>query len=202
MAIKIQEKFEVEAPIDAVWRFMIDPEQVVTCLPGAQLDETIDERTFLGTIKVKVGAVSASYQGKAQFTQLDAVSHTIELAGEGREKGGGNAKGTLVSRVTSVSVGVTAIEADMNVDLTGRIMQVGRGMIQGVSKQIFKQFVQSMKDRLETVTPAAGADASTAAPAATPVPAQNELRLLPVLLRALREAIARFIRRLAGRPVS
>ena len=46
MAIKIQETFQVKAPINAVWQFMMTPEKVVTCMPGAGLDEGVDERSW------------------------------------------------------------------------------------------------------------------------------------------------------------
>ena len=81
-------------------------------------------------------------------------------------------------------------------DLTGRIVQVGRGMIQGVAHQIFQQFSQSVKTRLEGAGPAAaGAEADSQAPAVS-----NELRVLPILLQTLGAAISRFVRKLFGRP--
>ncbi|MDH3405299.1 MAG: SRPBCC domain-containing protein, partial [Acidobacteriota bacterium] len=49
------ERFSVAAPIDAVWRFVMDPHQVVTCMPGAALDEVVDDRAFLGSVQVKLG---------------------------------------------------------------------------------------------------------------------------------------------------
>ena len=55
MAFKIEERFEVKAPVERVWKYLIDPERVVHCLPGAELLEQQDERTFLGAIKMKVG---------------------------------------------------------------------------------------------------------------------------------------------------
>ena len=194
MAIKIEEKFQVPVSVDVVWRFMMDPEQVVTCIPGATLDEVVDDRTFLGTVKVKVGAVSANYKGRVQLTEVDEAGRSILMAAEGRETGGGMAKGTLSSRLRALEGGGTEIETNATIDLTGRIMQVGRGMIQGVSKQLFQQFVASTKQRLEA--PPAGGEAVAA------VPAQNEIRLLPALFRAMREAIARFFRRLLGRSVN
>lgn len=42
MALEIKECFEVAAPIDKVWAFINDPENVVTCMPGASLKEIVD----------------------------------------------------------------------------------------------------------------------------------------------------------------
>jgi hypothetical protein len=203
MAINLQETFRVHAPIDTVWRFMLDPHRVVTCMPGAQLQEVVDERTFLGTVKVKVGAITASYKGKVSFTEVDEGQHLVQMLAEGRDTGGGTAKGTVLGRLRSLPDGHTEIVAEASVDLTGRIMQVGRGMIQGVSHQLFQQFVHSTKAQLESEE-AAGAAAAIGdgAPYAV-APAKNApIRILPLLLRAIGASIARFFRKLFGRPTS
>jgi hypothetical protein len=191
MAIEITETFQVEAPVDAVWRFMLDPHQVVTCMPGAQLEEVVDDRTFLGSVKVKLGAINTSYKGRVQITEMDLQTHTVKLTAEGRETGGGTAKGTLRSELRSLPDGQTEVLAQASIDLTGRVMQMGRGMIQGVSHQLFQQFVASTRERLE------------AQPGAAPelAPAESApIRAIPLLLSTLRAAIARFFRRLFGQP--
>ncbi len=191
MAIEITETFQVEAPIDAVWRFMLDPHQVVTCMPGAQLEEVVDDRTFLGSVKVKLGAITTSYKGRVQITEMDPQAHNVKLTAEGRETGGGTAKGTLNSQLRSLPDGQTEVLAQASIDLTGRVMQMGRGMIQGVSHQLFQQFVASTRERLE------------AQPGAAPelAPAESApIRAIPLLLSTLRAAIVRFFRRLFGRP--
>jgi len=192
MAIEIKETLQVEAPIDRVWQFVMDPERVVTCMPGAALDEVVDERTFLGNVKVKVGAISASYKGRVEFTGVDHQAHTLQMSAEGRETGGGTAKGTLSMALTSLSEGSTELATSASVDLTGRIMQVGRGMIQGVSHQLFKQFAAGAKGILE-------AEGEAAAAAEVAVAEQTELRVLPLLFRTIWAAIVGFFKRLFGR---
>jgi hypothetical protein len=210
MAIEIKETFQVAAPIDTVWRFLLDPQQVVTCMPGAQLDEVIDARTFHGTIKVKVGAITTRYKGKVQLTEVDEGLFKLQMVAEGRETGGGTAKGTMESTLRALPDGQTEVVGAANVDLTGRIMQVGRGMIQGVSHQLFLEFVKKTKVRLESGAPggtATGAGAGrpgatgAAAPAAT-VPAEpedNAIRIVPIVMRVVWSALVRFFRRLLGR---
>ena len=140
VAIEIRETFQVQAPIDAVWKFVMDPQQVVTCMPGAALDEVVDAQTFLGTVKVKVGAITATYKGRVQFTQVDHDGHSMQMLAEGRETGGGMAKGTMAAISARCPPAQTEVVVEASVDLTGRLMQVGRGMIQGVAHQLFQQF--------------------------------------------------------------
>jgi len=196
MAIEIVERLQVAAPIERVWQFVNDPQKVVTCMPGAGLDEVVDSRTFLGTVKVKVGAITASYKGRIEFTEVDEQGRRIQMRAEGRETGGGTAKGTIAIQLIELAEGPTELVTEANIDLTGRIMQVGRGMIQGVSRQLFKQFAASTKQLLEAPT-AAGAEGG-AAEAAVTAAAQTPIRVLPLLLRTLWEAITRFFRRLFG----
>ena len=193
MAIEIREKFEVAAPIEKVWRFVMDPSKVAACMPGASLDEVVDERTFLGSIKVKVGAVMAAYKGRVELVEVDEKNRTVEMKAEGRETGGGTARGKMTSRLTSLANGGTEVVAEASVDLTGRIVQVGRGMIEGVSHQIFLQFVARARQSLEA-EPAAGSSVET------PVPVKQEeaLRVMPLVFAALWASILGLFRRLFG----
>jgi hypothetical protein len=196
VAIDIRETFVVRAPIDAVWRFMMDPQRVAACMPGAELEQVVDERSFLGNVKVKVGAITARYKGRVQLTTVDAQARAIQMVAEGRETGGGTAKGTMSSSLRALPDGQTEVIAEASVDLTGRIMQVGRGMIQGVSHQLFLQFVAAAKQHLEPGTESAEAGAE-AAPVV--VKEQQAIRIVPIVLHVIWAAIVRFFRRLARR---
>ena len=201
MAIEIRETFQVQAPIDTVWKFVMDPQQVVTCMPGAALDQVVDAQTFLGTVKVKVGAITATYKGRVQFTHVDEQGHSMQMVAEGRETGGGMAKGTMASRLRVLSPTHTEVVAEASVDLTGRLMQVGRGMIQGVARQLFQQFAESVRRRLEDAAAAPAGDATDqpAVAAGARVTEPEAIRVVPLLLRTLWAAIVRLWRRLSGR---
>jgi carbon monoxide dehydrogenase subunit G len=193
VAIELQERFAVAAPIDAVWRFVMDPKQVVTCMPGASLDEVVDDRAFLGSVQVKLGAVTTRYQGRVQFTEIDEPAHAVRMVAEGRETGGGTARAVVSSRLSALPDGRTEIVAEARVDLTGRIVQVGRGMIQGVSHQLFQQFAASTRQRLEQPP---GAEPPALPAESTPI------RIVPLVFRTLWSAVVDFFRRLFGRPHS
>ena len=192
MAIEIEETLQIEAPVERVWEFVMDPERVVNCMPGAALEEVVDERNFVGKVKVKVGAISASYKGKVEFTEVDPTARAVQMTAEGREAGGGTAKGTIDMALATLESGPTELSITAKIDLTGRIMQVGRGMIQGVSHQLFKQFAASVKGILETE-----GEESRAVEAA--VAEQQELAVLPLIFRTIWAAVVDFVKRLFGR---
>ncbi len=150
MAIEIKESFEVEAPVEKVWQFMLDPHEVAQCMPFATVDEIVSEDTFLGSVKVKIGPISASYKGKVHFTEVDAENHVVKLVAEGLDTSGGQARATVSSRMTPLDAGRTQVVAETTAEISGRVAQMGSRMIKGVAAQIFKRFANSVKQRLES----------------------------------------------------
>jgi carbon monoxide dehydrogenase subunit G len=202
MAIEIEEKFQVKAPMEVVWSFMTDPSRVVTCMPGAQLVEVVDDRNFLGKVKVKIGAITTAYKGKIEFSEIDEANHSLTMIAEGREQSGGTVKGTIGFNLVSLPDGEIEFVTQAKVDLTGRVMQVGRGMIKGVSHQLFLQFVQAAKAQLEATQPAAEAGEGAVQPApAAPLEAAP-VNAFGLLFKTLWAAIVNFFRRLFGKKPS
>jgi uncharacterized protein len=199
MPFKIEEEFEVKAPVQEVWEYLINPAKVVLCIPGAELLETQDERTFLGAVKVKLGPMLMSFKGQVKFTEMDEVSHQVRMVGEGREAGGGgSAKVSMLSKITPIDGRVSLVVVNAEVDLVGKVVQFGRGMIEEVSRQLFRQFSTCVKQRLEVATQS---DSSQ--------PQSNEetsfearpLKASPLVLQALWNVISRFFLRLFGKQV-
>jgi len=198
--------------VDVVWRFLVDPHKVVTCMPGASLDEVGDERTFVGSVKVKLGAITTGYKGRVEFVEVDEQAHTLRIAAEGREKGGGTARGTVCCRLELLPNGATELVTEAKVDLTGRVMQMGRGMIKGVAHQLFQEFASRARGRLlseqaEAGAAAADAESSQAATAGASQAPAGELAhagdgaaisVVSLLAKTLWSAIAGFFRRLFG----
>jgi uncharacterized protein len=170
MAMEITKTFLIKAPPEAVWAFLIDPQRVASCLPGAAIGEQLDAKTYTGTMTVKVGPVSSSYKGKVIFERLDAATRTAEIRASGQDvRGKGGADLNLTSTLREVAPGQTEVTAASQVNITGLLAQMGRGMVQDVSDQIFQIFSERMRNELET-TPAAGTPsvAGSSPPAAAP----------------------------------
>lgn len=207
MAIELRQNFQVRAPMDAVWAFMLDPANVVACMPGASLTRIVDEKSFVGTVKVKVGAVTAQYQGTITYVETDRAAGLVKMLAEGKERGGGTVRGTIESRLTSLEGGaVTSVETSSSIDLTGKIVQVGRGMIEGVSGQIIKMYVNNVRAMLEPAAAAAvpaadgaATDGGRSAAAAPPPVRQESINIVAVVMRTLWEGLVGFFKRLFRR---
>lgn len=169
MSLSLNETFHVSAPPDRVWVFLKDPAQVVTCLPGAELTDTIDAQTYAGRVKVKVGPITAAYAGKATLTQVDDDARRMQIVAEGKESGGaGSARITMTGAVTSLPDGTSEVSVDAAIDIAGRVMQFGRGLIESVNKQLFKQFADAVQSKLQAAHLAEGSAPAQAPPAAAP----------------------------------
>lgn len=159
MGIPIEKRFVVAAPAAAVWEFLTDPAKVASCLPGAAITNKEggeggagDEvgATWLGTMTVKVGPVTASYKGKLRFERLDAEAREAEIAASGQEtRGKGGADMRMKSRVVERGPRETEVTVASDVNVVGVLAQFGRGMIQDVSDQLFRKFTEAMRRQLE-----------------------------------------------------
>ena len=195
MAFKIEERFEVQAPVDRVFQYLTDPKRVVECLPGAEVLEQKDDETFLGAIKVKVGPLSMSYKGQAKFTEVNEETHQVRMVGDAREvTGSGSTKVSMLSTVVPLANGGSEVSVNADVELVGKIVQFGRGMIEEVSRQMFKQFSTCVKQHLEV--------AEDPPPVANSPETQTETKAVaaaPLAFRAIWAIIVRFFKGLFGK---
>lgn len=182
--MRVEKSFVVRAAPDAVWGFLTDPHKVAGCLPGAAIAGQVDERTYAGTITVKVGPVATSYRGQVRFERLDAAARTAEIVASGQDvRGKGGADLRMTSRVAERGRGETEVTVAQEINVTGILAQMGRGMIQDVGDQLFEKFTTAMRGQLES--------------AATPAPAAAE----PIQVVSLGAGVAgRALGRAARRP--
>ncbi|MCZ7530481.1 MAG: SRPBCC family protein [Acidimicrobiia bacterium] len=143
----LKNDFTVKLPIDRAWDVLNDVEFLAPCLPGAQLQE-IEDDEFRGIVKVKVGPVVAQYKGKASFVEQDRTNGRMVLQAKGREtRGQGNASAivtaTLKDRGEDTHVAVVT-----ELTVTGKVAQLGRGMMGEVSDKLLAQFVSELESKL------------------------------------------------------
>lgn len=150
MSLEITKTVVVKARPARVWDFLVDPQRVARCMPGAAITEKLDDRTWAGTMTVKVGPVSSSYRGKVVFERLDEAARTACIVASGQDvRGKGGADLRLTSRLRELAPGETEVTAVSEVNITGLLAQMGRGMVEDVSDQMFQIFAQRLRGELE-----------------------------------------------------
>jgi uncharacterized protein len=160
--MKLEHDFRVDAGLDTAWLVLLDIERIAPCMPGAQLQE-VEGDEYRGTVKVKVGPITAQYRGVARVVESDPATHRVVLHAEGRDtRGQGNASATITATLAPDGDG-TRVRVDTDLNVTGKVAQFGRGVMADVSTKLLGQFV----DCLGTTVLAAE---SPAGPAPTPTP--------------------------------
>ena len=168
MAETITNEFTVNRPIDEAWAVLCDVERIAPCLPGAQLQE-IEDETFRGVVKIKLGAVNANFKGEAKFVERDDENHKAVLSASGRDTGGrGNASADVTAEATALSPTSTRCTVTAELHISGKVAQFGRGIMGDVSKKLMDQFsnnLNTMLDEQPTDEPEAPAAEAPAAEA-------------------------------------
>ena len=163
--MKIEDSFRVDVPVEEAWKVLLDLERIAPCLPGAQLTE-VEGDEYRGTVKIKVGPITAQYKGVAKIEEADEANRKVVLQAEGRDtRGQGNASATVTA--TLVPEGdATTVNIDTDLNITGKVAQFGRGVMADVSSKLLGQFAENLQR--DGLTGGASADEATTAPAATP----------------------------------
>jgi uncharacterized protein len=164
--VKLEQSFEVAAPVERVWEALIDVEQVAPCLPGATVTGRNEDGSYTGSFTVKIGPTTASYTGKLEMEAVDEASHTATMSAQGSDKRGqGGATAKIVSTLEALDDARTKVEVDTDYHITGRLARFGRGgMIEDISERLLKEFASRLAQSLE------GDDAEAAT---TEIPAQT-----------------------------
>ena len=147
--MKLEQSFEVAAPIDQVWAALNDLARVAPCLPGAAITEHDEDGTYHGTFQVKLGPTTAAYRGTIKIDSADASTHTATLKARGTDKRGqGGASATIVNTLTEHD-GATTVHAETDFTITGRLARFGRGgMMQDISNRLLRDFSTCLQSRL------------------------------------------------------
>lgn len=149
--MKIESSFTVDAAPDAVFAFLLDANEVVRTVPGAELTELIDSQTFRGKLKIKVGAVQVAYQGTARILDVAEgdTSATVTVDAGAREIGGqGAVQARLVVTVSASESAGSTVSLATDYTVTGRIAQFGRGVLEDVARRLIGQMADAMRARL------------------------------------------------------
>ena len=172
--MKIEDQFRVDVPVDEAWKVLLDVERIAPCMPGAQLQE-VEGDEYRGIVKVKVGPITAQYQGVAKIVEADEPTHKVVLQAEGRDtRGQGTASATVTATLTPDGEG-TVVEIDTDLNVTGKVAQFGRGVMADVSSKLLGQFVTCLETKIFAAPEASAGHESVPPPvedsATVPAPA-------------------------------
>ncbi len=215
--MKLQHQTEVNATPEDVWAFLQDTRAVVGCMPGAELVDELGDDHYEGLMRVAIGPLKMNYAGKASVVERNSDVHRMVIDASGRDKRGSGAVTAHVQlQVAAVDSG-SRIDVVTDVDLSGRIASLGRG-IRDVSNGMFVEFADQLGNRIEN--PNQGSPVSVGATsartresvAATTIPTigaaqpprtasegKSEIKVMRLVWTITRERFADFLERLSAR---
>jgi len=152
--MQLENSFQVSAPPDQVFAYLLDINKVVGCVPGAELTEVVDESTFKGKVKVKVGPITVAYSGTARISERNDAERVATLSAEGRETTGpGSARASAQMHVQTAGEG-SLVTITTEYHVAGRVAQFGRGVMEDVSRRLIGEMARCIQTNLETDEPA------------------------------------------------
>jgi carbon monoxide dehydrogenase subunit G len=162
-------RFTVPTSVEETWAHFQDIASVAQCFPGATVS-SVEDDTFAGSVKVKLGPIALVYNGSGRFVEKDEAAHRFVVAAKGKDKRGNGTAGANVTLSMADAGGATDVEVVTDLAITGKPAQFGRGVMQDVSDKLLGQFVACLETRLSGGAPvtATVASAPEAAPDAVP----------------------------------
>ena len=151
--MELNHRFTVPIGVEETWAHFNDIASVAECFPGAQVTEA-DERSFAGSVKVKLGPIALLYNGSGTFVEKDEAAHRFVVDAKGKDKRGNGTAGAKVTvTMTDATGGATDVSVETDLAITGKPAQFGRGVMQDVSDKLLGQFVACLEQRLAAPEP-------------------------------------------------
>jgi hypothetical protein len=142
-------------------------------------------------MKVKLGAMTVEYDAEITIAERDAAARTVRIQVVGRElRGGGRMRAEVTSKLEPAGPGTT-VRLDTELDLAGKVAQMGRGMIADVSSKLIGDFVRALEANVlhssdgEAATPPPGPTAGAPVDITGAAGQAALKRAAPVLILAL-----------------
>jgi uncharacterized protein len=158
--MKLEHNFTVPVPAAQAWEVLLDLQRVAPCMPGATLTGVEDDE-FTGNVKVKLGPIMLTYNGKGRFVERDEAARRVVIEASGRDtRSAGTASATVTAQLTEEGA-QTRVDVVTDLSITGKPAQFGRSMISDVSAKLLGQFAECLAGKLgESQSPAAAGGAA------------------------------------------
>ena len=182
--MELTHEFTVPVPVQEAWDHFQDIASVAECFPGASVT-SVEDNSFAGSVKVKLGPIALVYNGTGTFTEKDEAARRFVVDAKGKDKRGNGTAGATVTLTMDGSAGdSTDVTVHTDLAITGKPAQFGRGVMQDVSDKLLGQFVSCLEQRMGE------GDGSAAEPAAAAVPAEEAATAAPAAPVAPAEPVA------------
>lgn len=171
----------IAAPRETVWEALNNTDVLKASIPGCESLEKTDDTHMKATAAVKVGPISARFNGKVELTDIDPPNG-YRIGGEGQGGVAGFAKGGAAVRLSDDGPG-TLLSYEVHAQVGGKLAQLGGRLIDATAKQMADQFFDRFSAQVAAIVPAAAEEAAAetmAEPIAVAMHAAQPLASIPI----------------------
>jgi carbon monoxide dehydrogenase subunit G len=147
--MQIEGKFTLGAPIQQVWDFILKPEILGSCIPGAEKMEVNEDGNYETVVKQKVGPISVKLKFTTTLSETKPPSY-IKAVGHGADvtKAGTFTQETVIN-LQEVSKNETEISYTSNVSMVGRLATFGERIMRAKAGKVGKEFTANLQNMLK-----------------------------------------------------
>lgn len=136
----------IPAQRDAVWAFLMDVPRVSQCVPGIEDVKPLDDGTYEGLLKVRVGPISLSLTGTITMGDVDDQAGTATMIAEAVDrKVGGSVSSKMHLRVTAVEADTARLDISTSASVMGKIGEFGQPLIRKKAEQMMTEFTDNVR---------------------------------------------------------
>lgn len=189
--MQLNNTFTVPAMPDEAFQALLNLDRVAPCFPGAQLTGQ-DGDTYHGRMKLRIGPITAAYEGVITIEHADAGTRRAELRASGSEIGGqGGVSAHLVATVQPHGHEGSRVDVVTDLDIRGKAAQFGRGAIGEVTQRVLDQFARNLEATFQVPESSkTSAPPTVAAATSSTVAADADLDVLSVVMGPLARQVA------------
>ena len=147
--MKLTGSYEMNVRKEAVWKALNDPSILKQCIPGCESFEKESDNIFNATATNQIGPMNTTFSGTVTLSNIRENQSYI-LSGEGQSPVGfanGSAKVKLIEEN-----GITTLTYEVDVNVGGKIAQLGSRLINGVAKKMSDYFFGRLADLVAPIT--------------------------------------------------
>jgi len=128
---------------------LLEPETLLSCIPGAEKIERVDENTYDCVVKQKVGPISVKFKFKSVLTKKEPPHH-MEFEGEGEDiaKAGHFVQKSSVD-LKELPGGEVEISYRTDVNIVGKLAMFGDRIMKAKAKKVEEEFTKALQERLK-----------------------------------------------------
>lgn len=147
--MKFTQSAQIPVAREPLWEFLMDVPKVAQSLPGVESVSKIDDTTYQGMLKVRVGPIALNLAGKIIVEEQDKQNWRASLRAEANDRrAAGAVKGKTNMMLKEVSANETELLVETDVNILGKIGEFGQPIIRKKADSMLKEFVENIKKQL------------------------------------------------------